>query len=668
MSVEITCPTCGEPIPADAPGGACPGCLVLLASDAEDDDALRGARLRPPALDKLQEFFPQYRLESLVGVGGQGVVYRAYEPAHNRQVALKVLTVEQAAHPEFLSRFALEAHTLARLSHPGIVSIYDSGQAGDYFFIAMQWVEGITLRDRLRGKSTEPRAAGQMISQVCDALECAHRQGIVHRDLKPENILIAANGALLIADFGIAKLQDETNPRELNLTATHFRLGTARYMAPEQMRGERTIDARADIYALGVILFELLTGELPLPFGLPASKIAGIPPVYDRIVARCMRPLPVDRFASVVDLRRQLHAAAKSWPPKVRRAVTVAATLVACAALLFTGFLWGRYGNSAVAPPPPEGIAATLASPEWEWTEPENLGPLVNTSGNDHAPFLSADGLTLLYHGRGHEARDNADIWQCRRSTVDAAWSAPENLGPVINTEHWEGDPCLSADGLTLFFAAEWRDSMGLVAIVKSSREQVDAAWSEPELLQLKQTDSTDKDRGPVLSADGLTLWFARGAAANQGFDLMVSRRNSLLDSFQQAAAMGAPINSSSIESDPAVSSDGLVLMWTAPFSPGAYDQEVWWSFRVDPTAPWQAPRRLSDVISSKGAAEPCLSADGSELYFASARVMDSRDGKIVHHGGTDLYVSRRVRKSGRQPMTGAAFIPAAGAAPTAGN
>jgi serine/threonine protein kinase len=641
VSTSTACPVCGLPIPDDAPQGACPGCLLLLAADT-GDDAPVGIRHSPPSIEKLQEFFSQYQIESLVGVGGQGVVYRAHELTHDRPVALKVLTIEHSADPVFLSRFALEAQTLAKLSHPGIVGVYGSGQAGDYFFIAMQWVEGTTLRELMRDKPVDSHLAGQLVEQLCDALQYAHRQGVVHRDLKPENVLIDRDGRVKIADFGIAKLLEEPGAGQLMLTATHARLGTARYMAPEQMRADQQIDQRADIYALGVILFELLTGELPLPFGLPPSKIAGVSTAYDRIVARCMKPQPNERFSSAGELKQEVHLAATSWTPHRRRIV---ASLTCCALLALGTGLWLRGSSPSATPESPTGLAALYKSDEWEWTEPQNLGRVVNTKGNDHSPCISADGLTLLYHSRGHAQEDNVDIWQCRRPTIDAPWGPPERLPPAINDpKHWCGDATLSADQLSLVFASEWRNGLGLFDLFESRRSSIDAPWSEPVGLG-SEVNSVDQDRSPALSADGLVLWYTRGVSDEARYDLMVCRRPSRDAPFGPPVAVGPPVNALQFETDPAISADNLVLLWTSPFSPTPYDQELWWSYRATPDSPWQPPSRLSPRFSQGGAAEPCLSADGRELYFSSARFHE-RDEPVENYGGVDLYVSRLVRKS----------------------
>lgn len=644
MSTDTACPICGLPIPDDAPGGACPGCLLIMATDVADDDTPGGSRHRLPSIEKLQEFFDGYRIESLAGIGGQATVYFAHDLAQERPVALKVLAIEQSANPEFLSRFALEAQTLAKLSHPGIVGVYESGQAGDYFFIAMQWVEGMTLRELLREKPVDALQAGQLIEQLCDALAYAHGQGVVHRDLKPENVLIGRDGQVRIADFGIAKLCEPSGADGLMLTATHARLGTAQYMAPEQMRGDQRIDARADLYALGVIFFELLTGELPLPFGLSPSKIAGVPAAYDRIVARCMKPRPEERFSSAEELKRQVQLAAASRATS-RRAVAV----LVCGALLLMGAaLWLRGPSPGTSEEKRAGLAAMYASADWEWSAPENLGPRVNTKGNDHSPFISADGLTLLYHSRGHEQEDNVDIWQSRRASKDDAWGVPEKLSSAINEPvHWGGDPAMSADQLSLVFAAEWRPGGRYNDLYESRRASIDAPWGEPVSLGT-EINSDVADRSPVLSADGLELWYTQGVTREGRFDLLFSRRPSRDAPFGPPQVVGPPLNSLQFQTDPAISSDNLVLVWTSSFSPTPYDQELWWSYRATATSPWQPPAKLSPMFSQGGAAEPCLSTDGRELYFSSARHWENSES-VENHGGVDLYVSRLVQKSKSQ-------------------
>jgi serine/threonine protein kinase len=207
---------------------------------------------------------PQLEVLELIGTGGMGAVYKARQPSLDRVVALKILPTEIGADPAFTQRFTREAQALARLSHPHIVTVYEFGQAEDTSYIVMEYVDGASLRHTIETGTLEPEHALVLVPQICDALQYAHEEGIVHRDIKPENILLDRKGRPKVADFGLSKLTHDENHTEASLTGTHQVMGTLRYMAPEQMEGTRDVDHRADIYSLGVVFYEMLTGELPI--------------------------------------------------------------------------------------------------------------------------------------------------------------------------------------------------------------------------------------------------------------------------------------------------------------------------------------------------------------------------------------------------------------------
>jgi serine/threonine protein kinase len=222
-----------------------------------------------PALtpEELAPHFPQLEIIECLGRGGMGVVYKARQKSLNRLVALKLLAPERADDPQFAVRFEKEAHALAALNHPNIVAIHDFGQAGGYYFLLMEFVDGVNLRQLLQTKRLTAKEALSIVPPVCDALQCAHDHGIVHRDIKPENLLMDKAGTVKIADFGIAKIvTDPTDQSDLS----HSAQGTPDYAAPEQQNG--TADHRADIYSLGVVLYEMLTGERPNENLTPPSK------------------------------------------------------------------------------------------------------------------------------------------------------------------------------------------------------------------------------------------------------------------------------------------------------------------------------------------------------------------------------------------------------------
>ncbi|MEZ5387984.1 MAG: protein kinase [Prosthecobacter sp.] len=241
-----------------------------------------------------------------------GVVYKARQKSLNRLVALKLLAPERADDPQFAARFEKEAQALAALNHPHIVAVHDFGQAGGFYYLLMEFVDGVNLRQLLQTKRLTPKEALSIVPPVCDALQCAHDHGIVHRDIKPENLLIDKAGVVKIADFGIAKIvvrdsargAEDDAPREDARTAPH---GTPDYAAPEQANG--SADHRADIYSLGVVLYEMLTGERPKDKIEAPSKRVQVDIRIDEIVLRALETAPEMRFPTAAEFRSQVEAA-----------------------------------------------------------------------------------------------------------------------------------------------------------------------------------------------------------------------------------------------------------------------------------------------------------------------------------------------------------------------
>jgi len=226
----------------------------------------------PPPPERLAALLPQYRIESLLGHGGMGAVYKGTQATLDRPVAIKLLPAELAADGEFFARFQREARTLAQFQHRGIVAVYDFGQTSEgHLYFVMEYVHGTDLSRVLRGLGLNPKQALAITGQICDALAFAHSQGVIHRDIKPANILLTKDGRAKLADFGLAR--PAAGPAG-SLTGTDVIVGTPDYMAPEQHAGEA--DARADIYALGVMLYEMLTGQRPQGiFALPSQRVQG---------------------------------------------------------------------------------------------------------------------------------------------------------------------------------------------------------------------------------------------------------------------------------------------------------------------------------------------------------------------------------------------------------
>ncbi|WP_254514029.1 serine/threonine-protein kinase [Anatilimnocola floriformis] len=321
-AISRCCPTCGMPIPEHAPAGLCPRCLLNagLESGGATSPATPPGGFSPPEIAILAAKFPQLEILELLGKGGMGAVYKARQRGLDRLVAIKILPPEIGNDPAFAERFAREARALGKLNHPHIVAVYDFGQVDGLYYFLMEYVDGANLRQAIHSGGLTSKDALSIVSQVCDALQFAHDEGVVHRDIKPENILIDKRGRVKIADFGLAKLlgQDQADQ---NLTHTHQVMGTLRYMAPEQMQGSKEVDHRADIFSLGVVFYELLTGELPVGRFAPPSKTFGVDARLDEVVLRSLEREPTLRYQHVSEVKTQVQSIAGISPAALQRMV-----------------------------------------------------------------------------------------------------------------------------------------------------------------------------------------------------------------------------------------------------------------------------------------------------------------------------------------------------------
>jgi serine/threonine protein kinase len=266
----------------------------------------------PPA--EIAKLFPQLEILECLGRGGMGAVYKARQPRLDRLVALKILSPEKQDDPKFAERFEREARALARLSHPNIVTVYDFGRAQGNCYLLMEFVDGLTLRQLFHTRKLAPAEALNIVPKICEALQYAHNEGIVHRDIKPENILLDKKGQVKIADFGIAKIIGQA-PKDGSLTGAKDVVGTPHYMAPEQIEKPATVDHRADIYSLGVVFYEMLTGELPLgKFQPPSSCIGGmqIDVRLDEVVLRALEKKPELRYQQVSQVKTAVETIVNS--------------------------------------------------------------------------------------------------------------------------------------------------------------------------------------------------------------------------------------------------------------------------------------------------------------------------------------------------------------------
>jgi len=348
----------------------------------------------------------RYRIERELGAGGMATVYLAHDVRHQRKVALKVLRPELAA-VIGAERFLAEIRVTANLQHPHILPLHDSGEMDGLLFYVMPFIEGVSLRERLtREKQLPIQDAVRIATEVASALDYAHRQGVIHRDIKPENILFH-DGRALVADFGIALAATSAGKR---MTETGMSLGTPYYMSPEQAMGEREITPRSDIYALGAVLYEMLSGEPPFtgPTAqaivakvltsdptVPSTVRRTIPPHVDAAVMQALQKLPADRFGSAAEFAAALANPAFGSGPRERaaprpvraRALAMLPWLLLAGAV---GFMVLDQVRPDPAPPAPVHRLTIVLPEDAAW---------VDQSGSGMA--LSPDGRLLAYYGRG---------------------------------------------------------------------------------------------------------------------------------------------------------------------------------------------------------------------------------------------------------------------------
>ncbi len=284
-----------------------------------DGDKRTGAFV-PPTVESLSELFPALEIIELLGAGGMGAVYKARQEGLDRVVALKILPEEFGHDVKFALRFTREARTLAKLNHPNIVSVYEFGNVQNTYYFLMEFVDGPTLRDVVSAGKLAPEHALAIVPHLCDALQFAHDKGVIHRDIKPENILLATDGSVKIADFGLSRILGNENQPTM-LTGTHQIMGTPRYMAPEQLEGARSGDHRADIYSLGVVFYEMLTGELPIGrFQAPSQKVE-IDVRLDEVVLRTLEKEPQRRYQHASQIKSDVQTITSTDNPALTRTI-----------------------------------------------------------------------------------------------------------------------------------------------------------------------------------------------------------------------------------------------------------------------------------------------------------------------------------------------------------
>lgn len=299
----------------------------------------------PPLVAELQSLLPQYRFLELIGRGERSAVYRAVQTAKERSVAIKVMPTDSVTgnDPGFLERLRFTVKALADLSHPGIAGVYEQGEVGLLLYLVEEPVDGTDLARhvRMHGRVSQSEAV-EIAIQICDALECAHERGVVHRDLRPANLLRDASGRVKIVDFGLAR----------GPSGRAMALDAGDYAAPEVSAPGVVVDGRADLYSLGVVLHELLTGEVPRSPWTPPSEAADVDPRFDAILDRALRPNPAERYPTAAEFRRDLKVIERRPLVGVPRRPwwklpAIVGAIAACLALAV--ILWRNRGDLATS-------------------------------------------------------------------------------------------------------------------------------------------------------------------------------------------------------------------------------------------------------------------------------------------------------------------------------
>ncbi|MGL4595338.1 MAG: serine/threonine-protein kinase [Thermoguttaceae bacterium] len=282
-------------------------------------------------IGEIQAAFEQLEILEPLGTGGMGVVYKARQKKLDRLVALKIMPKElakQTNQANLYERFEREGRLLAKLTHPNIVAVYDFGETDSFLYLIMEYVEGVNLRQAMNNEKFSPEQALAIVPEICDALAYAHAEGVLHRDVKPENILLDIKGRVKIADFGISRLAyDESQPDNPLANNSHTQsgemLGTPFYAAPEQLESAGTVDNRADIYSLGVVFYELLTGELPIGRFAPPSEKSTVSSRIDPVVLKSLEKEREKRQRTATELKTEIKAATEAGAEQLIQSTSV---------------------------------------------------------------------------------------------------------------------------------------------------------------------------------------------------------------------------------------------------------------------------------------------------------------------------------------------------------
>ena len=479
----------------------------------------RAAAIPSLTPEELGPHFPQLEILECLGRGGMGVVYKARQKSLNRIVALKLLAPERADDPQFAARFEKEAQALAALNHPHIVGVYDFGQVGGFYFFLMEYMDGVNLRQAMKAGRFTPEQALAIVPPVCEALQFAHEHGIVHRDIKPENLLLDKEGRVKIADFGIAKML-HADGSDVGLAESQP-AGTPQYMAPEQ-KTHRATDHRADIYSLGVVLYELLTGELPADKLQPPSRKVQIDVRLDEIVLRALESKPELRYQTAAEFRTQVEtiaqeaapgptgvakSAGKSWVRLLRNVAIFTAIMAFGMCSLYRSMEDPTGHSSATKPIAPKSAAAAAGEPvptPFTATQAAQEGWRLWQSGRPSeavAQFEKAVGL----------APEDANSWNGLGWAQFNSGKSAEAEEAFHKTLSFDPNAAGALNGLGQILLARQDYTNAESWLLYAAAQKASAAWSGLARLYLLQGKYADAEKWAQLIEDS-----GQGDAINQ--------------------------------------------------------------------------------------------------------------------------------------------------------